>query len=204
VRNPALNQLGGAGEGERGDGSPSHTPKSPSQTVVELWDTIPGIDELAVSTLAAAEMGPGMNQFPSAGHAAKMTGICPGNKESGGEASVRKNDQGQRWLRRALCQAAWAASRTKDTYLAAQYHHLIVRKGKKKTIVAVAHTMLIIAYYNMAQRQCTYQELGGDYFNRLKADNVKFRMVQKLWSLGFEVTLTSIAPVSPELSAQAV
>jgi transposase len=179
--------------------APATRLKSPLETVVELWDTIPGIDKLAASTLVA-EMGADMNQFPSAGHAAKWTGICPGNKESAGKRLSGKTPKGNVWLRRALCQAAWAASRTKNTYLAAQYHHLIVRKGKKKTIVAVAHTMLIIAYY-MAQRQCTYQELGGDYFHRLNADSVKHRMVQKLRSLGYEVTLT---PVSPEPSAQAV
>lgn len=179
--------------------APATPSKSPLQTVVELWDTIPGIDKLAASTLVA-EMGADMSQFPSAGHAAKWTGICPGNKESAGKRLSGKTPKGNVWLRRALCQAAWAASRTKDTYLAAQYHHLIVRKGKKKTIVAVAHTMLIIAYY-LAQRQCTYQELGGDYFDRLNADSVKHRMVQKLKSLGYEVTLT---PVSPEPSAQAV
>jgi hypothetical protein len=148
-------------------------------------------------------MGANMDQFPSAGHAAKWAGICPGNNESAGKRLSGKTAKGSVWLRRSLCQAAWAASRSKDTYLAAQYHHLIVRKGKKKTIVAVAHTMLIIAYY-IAQRQCPYQELGGNYFDRLNADSVKYRMVQKLRNLGYEVTLTPISPVSPEPAAQAL
>jgi transposase len=164
--------------------------KSPLQTVVEFWDTIPGIDELTASTLVA-EMGANMDQFPSAGHAAKWAGICPGNKESAGKRLSGKTPKGSVWLRRALCQAAWAASRTKNTYLAAQYHHLIVRKGKKRTIVAVAHTMLVMAYY-MAKRQCTYQELGGDYFDRRNADTMQHRLVKKLKNLGYEVTLTPI------------
>ena len=164
--------------------------KSPLQTVVEFWDTIPGIDELTASTLVA-EMGANMDQFPSAGHAAKWAGICPGNKESAGKRLSGKTPKGSVWLRRALCQAAWAASRTKNTYLAAQYHHLIVRKGKKRTIVAVAHTMLVMAYY-MAQRQCSYQELGGDYFDRRNADTMQHRLVKKLKNLGYEVTLTPI------------
>lgn len=164
--------------------------KSPLQAVVEFWDTIPGIDELTASTLVA-EMGANMDQFPSAGHAAKWAGICPGNKESAGKRLSGKTPKGSVWLRRALCQAAWAASRTKDTYLAAQYHHLIVRKGKKRTIVAVAHTMLVMAYY-MAKRQCSYQELGGDYFDRRNADTMQHRLVKKLKNLGYEVTLTPI------------
>jgi transposase len=176
--------------------------KSPLQTVVELWDTIPGIDELTASTLVA-EMGANIDQFPSARHLAKWAGICPGNKESAGKRLSGKTPKGSVWLRRALCQAAWAASRTKDTYLAAQYHHLIVRKGKKKTIVAVAHTMLIIAYY-VAQRQCAYQELGADYCDRVNADSLKHRMVQRLKGLGYEVTLKPITPVSPKPTTQAL
>jgi transposase len=172
--------------------------KSPLQTVVELWDTIPGIDELTASTLVA-EMGANMGQFPSARHAAKWAGICPGNKESAGKRLSGKTPKGNIWLRRALCEAAWAASRTKDTYLAAQYKHFIVRKGKKKTIVAVAHSMLRIAYY-LLTRQCPYAELGGDFFDRVNQEAVRSRLVKKLVSLGYQVTLT---PVSSEAAASA-
>jgi transposase len=182
--------------------APATAQKSPLQTVVELWDTIPGVDELTATTLVA-EMGANMDQFPSAGHAAKWAGICPGNKESAGKRLSGKTPKGSVWLRRALCQAAWAASRTKNTYLAAEYHHLIVRKGKKRTIVAVAHTMLVMAYY-MAKRQCTYQELGGDYFDRRNADTMQHRLVKKLKNLGYEVTLTPITapPTAQEPTAQ--
>lgn len=176
--------------------APATPATSPLQDVVELWDTIPGIDELTASTLVA-EMGANMDQFPTARHAAKWAGICPGNKESAGKRLSGKTTKGSVWLRRALCQAAWAASRSKDTYLAAQYHHLIARKGKKKTIVAVAHTLLIMAYY-IAKRQCSYQELGGDYFDRLNADGMQRRLVKKLRNLGYEVTLTPITP-APEV-----
>jgi transposase len=178
--------------------APATAQKSPLQTVVE----IPGVDELTATTLVA-EMGANMDQFPSAGHAAKWAGICPGNKESAGKRLSGKTPKGSVWLRRALCQAAWAASRTKNTYLAAQYHHLIVRKGKKRTIVAVAHTMLVMAYY-MAKRQCPYQELGGDYFDRRNADTMQHRLVKKLKNLGYEVTLTPITapPTAQEPTAQ--
>jgi transposase len=180
--------------------TPAASPaKSTFQTVVELWDTIPGIDELAATTLLA-EMGANMDQFPSAGHAAKWAGLCPGNKESAGKRLSGKTPKGSVWLRRALCQAAWAASRTKNTYVAAQYHHFIVRKGKKKTIVAVAHTLLIIAYY-LAQRRCPYEELGGDYFDRRSADQVAYHMVKKLKSLGYEVTLAMPGSLEPIAAA---
>ena len=174
----------------------STSPTSPLQRAVELLDTIPGVDKLTAWTLVA-EMGANMDQFGSAGQLAKWAGICPGNNESGGKRLSGKTPKGNIWLRRALCEAAWAASRTKDTYLGAQYKHFIVRKGKKKTIVAVAHSMLRIAYY-LLTRQCPYAELGGDFFDRVNQEAVRSRLVKKLVSLGYQVTLT---PVSSEAGA---
>jgi transposase len=165
---------------------------SPLQTAVELWDSIPGIDHLAASTLVA-EIGANMDQFPSADHLASWAGLCPGNNESAGKRRSGKTRKGSVWLRRALCQAAWAASRTKNTYLAAQYRRLIVRKGKNRTIVAVAHSMLMIAYY-LLKRQCTYQDLGADYFNRLGERDAAHRLVKKLINLGYYVTLQKAEP----------
>lgn len=162
-------------------------PTSPLQTAVELWDSIPGIDQLAATTLVA-EIGANMDQFPSAHDLASWAGLCPGNNESAGKRRSGKTRKGSVWLRRALCQAAWSASRTKNTYLAAQYRHLIVRKGKKKSIVAVAHSMLVIAYY-LLKRQCTYQDLGPDYFNLRNEDAIAHRLVKRLTGLGYRVTL---------------
>ena len=175
---------------------PSTPPTSPLQRAVELLDTIPGVDKVTAWTMVA-EMGANMDQFGSARQLAKWAGICPGNNESAGKRLSGKTPKGNIWLRRALCEAAWAASRTKDTYLAAQYKHFIVRKGKKKTIVAVAHSMLRIAYY-LLTRQCPYAELGGDFFDRLNQEAVRSRLVKKLASLGYQVTLT---PVSSEATA---
>jgi len=175
---------------------PSTPPTSPLQRAVELLDTIPGVDKVTAWTMVA-EMGANMDQFGSASQLAKWAGICPGNNESAGKRLSGKTPKGNIWLRRALCEAAWAASRTKDTYLAAQYKHFIVRKGKKKTIVAVAHSMLRIAYY-LLTRQCPYAELGGDFFDRLNQEAVRSRLVKKLASLGYQVTLT---PVSSEATA---
>lgn len=163
-------------------------PKSALQTAVDLWKTIPGIDELTASMLVA-EIGANMDQFPNAHHLASWAGLCPGNNESAGKRRSGKIRKGSVWLRRGLCQAAWAASRTKNTYLGALYRRLIVRRGKKRTIVAVAHTMLIIAY-QLLKCGRPYQDLGADYFDRLDARGLQKRLVNKLMSLGFQVTLT--------------
>ena len=169
----------------------STPPTSPLQRAVELLDTIPGVDHITAWTLIA-EMGANMDQFGSASRLAKWAGICPGNKDSAGKRLSGKTAKGNIWLRRALCEAAWAASRTKDTYLAAQYKHLILRKGKKKTIVAVGHSILRIAYY-LLTRQCPYAELGGDFFDRSNREAVRSRLVKKLVRMGYQVTLTPIS-----------
>jgi transposase len=162
--------------------------KSPLQNAVDLWKSIPGIDELTASMLVA-EIGANMDQFPNSHHLASWAGLCPGNNESAGKRRSGKIRKGSVWLRRGLCQAAWAASRTKNTYLGALYRRLIIRRGKKRTIVAVAHTMLLIAY-QVLKRGCPYKDLGVDYFDRLDASGLQKRLVKKLTSLGFEVTLT--------------
>ena len=162
------------------------------QAVVDLWKTIPGIDDLTASMLVA-EIGPNMEQFPSAQHLASWAGLCPGNNESAGKRRSGKIRKGSVWLRRGLCQAAWAASRTKDTYLAALYRRMIARRGKKRTIVAVAHTMLVIAYH-LLKRHCVYQDLGADYFDQLDRRGLQRRLVNRLTGLGFQVTLTPTSP----------
>jgi transposase len=162
--------------------------KSRLQNAMDLWTTIPGISEITANMLVA-EIGVDMNQFPSAHHLASWAGLCPGNNESAGKRRSGKTRKGSVWLRRTLCQAAWAASRTKNTYLSAQYRRLIVRKGKKKTIVAVAHSMLTIAYAILKSGK-PYRDLGADYFDRLNSQGLQKRLVNKLTNLGFEVTLT--------------
>jgi len=137
----------------------------PYEDAIALWITIPGIRRLLAITLVA-EIGVDVDQFPAASHLASWAGLCPGNNESGGKRKSGKTRKGNAWLRRALCEAAWGASHTKNTYLVAQFRRLAARRGVKRATMAVAHTILVIAYH-MLKNRCQYQELGGDYFDRL-------------------------------------
>jgi transposase len=94
--------------------------------------------------------------------------------------------QGNRALRGALVQAANAAARTKHTYLSAQYRRLAARRGRKKAILAVAHSILVIAYH-LIRCQEPYYELGGDYFDRRRPEVTAKRFVKRLEQLGFQV-----------------
>lgn len=160
---------------------------SPYQEALERWDTIPGVDRITACGLVA-EIGVRAEQFPSAHHLASWAGLCPGNDESAGKRRSGKTRKGDAWLRTILCQAAWAASHTKRTYLAAQYHRIAAKRGRKRAIIAVAHSILVIAYM-LLQRREPYRELGGDYFERLNPVGLTRYLVRRLQRLGHTVTL---------------
>jgi transposase len=154
-----------------------------------LLQTIPGVGE-RVAEVIVSEIGTDMTRFPTHKHLSSWAGMCPGNNESAGKRKSGKTTKGSNYLRAALTQSAWAASHTKATYLAAQYKKLARRLGKKKSLVAVGHTILVIAYH-ILRNKASYNELGGDYFDRQNADLQRARYIQKLESLGLKV---SIAP----------
>lgn len=156
------------------------------QEGIALCTTVPGIEEVAAANLIA-EIGGNMAQFPSAQHLASWAGICPGNPESAGKRLSGKPRKGSAWLRRSLCQAAWAASHTKATYLAARFHRLAARKGKKRAIVAVAHTLLVSLYHRLKNKQ-PYRELGAEFLDRRNAENIKRYLLKRLERLGLQVT----------------
>lgn len=158
---------------------------------VKLLDTIPGIGETAAQTVVA-EVGVEMDRFPSDKHLASWAAMCPGNQDSAGKRKRGKTRKGNRYLRAALVQAAWAASHQKGTYLAAQYQRLVKRMGKKKAPVAVGHSILVIVYHVLRNR-ASYQELGGDYFDRRDAGKRRQRLIQQLEALGLKVTVEELA-----------
>jgi transposase len=170
--------------------------------LVALLDTIPGIGR-GTAELLLAEVGADMGKFPTAGHLAAWAGLAPGNDESAGRQRSGRTRKGNRWLRAALVQAAQAAARTKQTFLAAQYHRIAARRGKKKAIVAVAHSLLIIAYYVIARRE-PYRELGADYVDQQRPIATANRLVKRLRGLGYEVQLPPLPlPAGPQLALTA-
>jgi transposase len=159
----------------------------PFEEAVGLLDTIPGVAR-RTAEMIVAEIGTDMTRFPSADHLASWAGVAPGNYESAGKRASGKTRKGNRFLRTSLVQAAHAAARTKGTYLSAQYRRLATRRGKKRAILAVAHSILVMAYY-MIQRQEPYHEAGADFFDRLQPEDTARRLVKRLEQLGYQVTL---------------
>jgi transposase len=152
---------------------------------VTLLDTIPGINNRTAEAILA-ETGIDMGQFPSPGHLARWAGVAPGNNQSGGKRYSGKTPPGNRALRTTLVQAAWAAQRTKGTYLSTVYRRLAGRRGKKRAIVAVAHSMLVSIYYMLLRHQ-PYQELGGDYFDQRRKEAKADYFMRQLQKLGLSV-----------------
>ena len=160
---------------------------APFAEAEQRLQTIPGVSQRVAETVLA-EIGPRMEQFPSADHLASWAGMCPGNNESAGKRRSGRTTKGNRWLKRILVQAAWAASHTKGTYLTARYRRLAKRRGCKRALVAVGHTLLVIIYH-VLRRGTTYQELGADFLERLEPARLTRQLVKRLEALGHKVTL---------------
>jgi transposase len=163
----------------------------PFESTAERLQTLPGVKKNAAERIIA-EIGVDMSRFPSDGHLSSWAGISPGNNESAGKRYSGRITPGNKWLKACLTEAAWAASRTKKTYLKARYHRLAARRGNKRAIVAVGHKILIMAYH-IIKEQSTYKELGADYFDRLNEQAIIRRLTSRLEKLGYQVELTKIA-----------
>jgi transposase len=148
-------------------------------------DAIPGVDRITIENVIA-ETGPDMSVFADERHLSSWTGICPGNEESAGKRLRSRMRKGNRWLRRALSEASWGASHTKDSYLAAQYRRLTARRGKKRALLAVGHSILGIIYH-MLKENVSYEDLGADYFDRKEPERLKRYLVKRLERLGYTV-----------------
>lgn len=167
----------------------------PFEEVVVLLDTIPGVARETAENIVA-EIGTDMSRFPTANHLASWAGVAPGNHESAGKKHSGKAKKGNKPLGVTLTQAAHAATHTKNTYLSAQYHRLAGRRGKKRALKAVAHSILVISYY-MIQRHTPYIELGGDYFDKRRPETTAKRLISRLEHLGYQVSLQQMSiPVS--------
>jgi transposase len=159
----------------------------PCEEAVALLDTIPGVGRRTAEGLVA-EIGVDMTRFPTAAHLAAWAGVAPGNNASAGKRRSGRTRKGSPWLRAALVEAAQAAGRTKATYLGAQYRRLLPRKGKKRAVVAVGHSILVIAYHLLTRRE-PYHDLGVTYFDQHARQAVERRLVRRLEALGYTVSL---------------
>lgn len=157
----------------------------------ELLDSIPGIGP-RVAEVMIAEMGIDMTLvFADAAHLASWAGICPGNRATGGKRLSGRTRKGNTYLRAALVQAAWGASLKRDCYLSSQFHRLVKRLGRKKALVAVAHSLLVISFH-VLQNDQTYTELGGDYFDRHHVEQQREYYLRRLQLLGLKVTVEEL------------
>ncbi|OAI48208.1 hypothetical protein AYO44_07550 [Planctomycetaceae bacterium SCGC AG-212-F19] len=167
---------------------------APFVEAIKRLATIPGIDVRAAENIVA-ETGVDMDVFPTSGHLASWVGMCLGQRESAGKRQSGRTRKGNQWLRTTLVQVAWAASRTKRTYLSAQYRRLAGRRDKKRALVAVGHTILMMIYH-MLRRGTTYAELSADYFDRLDTERLTRTLVRRLERLGHEVVLKPKEPAA--------
>jgi transposase len=164
---------------------------APFAKAVELLCTIPGVQRRTAEVIVA-EIGVDMNRFPSARHLASWAGQCPGNDRSAGKRRSGKTRHGSKWLDTALTEAAMAATRTRDVYLAAQYQRLRPRRGHGRALGAVKHS-IITACWNMLSTGELYREAGADYFTRRDPDRAIRRLVAQLERLGQHVTIEAAA-----------
>lgn len=164
----------------------------PFKDEIERLDAVPGVDH-CVAQVMLAEVGDNMQAFPTHQHLASWAGMCPGNEESAGKRRRRRITPGNRWLKRTLAQAAWAASHTKNAYLASQYRRLAGRRGKKRALIAVGHSILVI-FYHLLKSKTRYADLGGDFFDRLEPQRLTRYYVRRLETLAHKVTLETCVP----------
>ena len=157
---------------------------------VQLAATMTGVAERTAQVMVA-EIGTDISRFPTPGHLASWAGRCPGNDQSAGKRRSGHTRKGSKWLRIALEEAALAATRTKDSYLQAQYQRLRPRRGHRRALVAVQHSMLV-AYWHMFTTGETYRDLGGDYYRKRDPERQTRRLIAQLEALGHKVTLEAL------------
>ena len=166
------------------------TRMGPNEEAIERLDSIPGVGRRSAEEILA-ETGTDMSRFPTAAHLASWAKVSPGNNESAGKRQSGRTGNGNPWIKSALTEAAQAAAKTKDKYFAAQYRRLAPRRGRKRAVAAVAHSILVSIYY-MLRDNVTYQELGGDYFDSRDRLAIVRRASRRIESLGYKVALEPV------------
>lgn len=161
---------------------------APHREVLERLMQIPGVHRIGAMTIVA-ELGVDMSVFPTDRHAAAWAGVSPGNNESAGKRRGRAKRRGNVHLTTALVQAAFAASRKRGCYLKARFWRISVRQGKKRAAVAVAHSILVIAYHMLASGD-DYRELGEHYYDQVAKRRTERNLVRRLQALGYNITKT--------------
>ena len=156
-------------------------------TAAAILDTAPGVGS-AVAEVVLAEVGTDMSRFASAAHLVGWAKLAPGNDESAGKRRSSHIGHGSRWLRHALVQAAWAAVRSKDTYLGAVYRRMVGRLGAKRAIIAIARRLLTSIYYMLLKHE-PYRELGAQYQDERQQQRTVNRLRKRLEHCGYKVTL---------------
>ena len=158
---------------------------------VERLDAITGVGQRTAEVLLA-EVGADVDRFPTAEHLASWAAMCAGNNESAGKRKSGKTGKGNQWLRSALVEAAHAASHTKDTYLSSQFHHIAARRGKKRALIAVGHSILTIVWH-LLEHDCEYVDLGSRYLEERDRQQIQRRLVRRLEDFGYTVKLEPTA-----------
>ncbi len=161
----------------------------PYGDLVRRLDGIPGVGRIGAAIILA-EIGPNVEHWEDSRKLASWSCLCPGNRISGGKRMSGRTRRGNRWLRRGFCQMAWAASSKNGSYLKAQFRRLAGRRGRKRAVLAVAHTLVTVVYHLLNDPTLEYKDLGEDYFDKRDAEHTKQQLVKRLAKLGYEVTLS--------------
>lgn len=167
---------------------------APYEEAVELLISIPAVGRESAASILG-EIGGDMSCFPSAAHLASWAGLCPGNRQSGGKRLSGKMNKGNARLKATLAEVVWALSRMKENYLSAQYHRFARRMGKKKAVMAVSHSIIVIIYHLLRDKE-PYSDLGANYFEALDKQRLEKAAVRRLEGLGYKVTLQPQEEVS--------